>query len=136
MSAHILRVTFQAEFALGVVFGFGCGEIGIQRCLDVDNQLSLVRHVHDHVGANDLVVIGRVYLFDEIAVLDHAGQFDQPAQRDFPPLTAHFRTAQRFDEILRFLRQRFLAELHCFQLVPDTAVGLAARFFEIRNLFL
>jgi hypothetical protein len=76
-----------------------------------------------------------VHLLNEVAMLHHAREFDQSPQRDFTPLAAHLRPAQCLNQILRFLGQRLLADLHGLKLVPDAAVCLAARFLEIGNLF-
>jgi len=58
------------------------------------------------------------------------------AQRDLAPASAHFRAAQCLDEVLRFFRERALAQLHGFELLANTAVRFGARFFEFANLLL
>ena len=41
----------------------------------------------------------------EVAVIDHAGQFDQPAQGNLTPAAADFRAPQGIDEVLGLLSQ-------------------------------
>ncbi len=113
----------EPELALRVVFGLDRLEIGVQRCLDVDDQLALVGHAYDHVRANDLAFAGRVHLLLEVAMLDHACKLDESAQCDLTPATADFGAAKCLDQILRFLGQRFLAGLHDLELCPYAAVS-------------
>ena len=62
-------------------------EIRIQRCFYIHDQISAIRHVHNHVGANCSVIgAARVHLFAEVAVIDHARELDDAAQLHFAPL--------------------------------------------------
>ncbi len=127
-------MSLESELSLRVVLGFDCFQIGVQRRLDVHDEMSLVRHLDDHVRTNDLSVRHGVRLFDEVAMFHHAGQFHEAAQRDFAPPTAYFGSPQRLDEVLRFLRQRLLAVLHFLELVLDAAIGFAAGLFQFGDL--
>ena len=76
--ADIPRMPLQAELALVVVLRFDGLEVGVQRRLDVDNELPLIRHSHDQVGPEHAVLAARMDLLLEVAMLDHAGQLDEP----------------------------------------------------------
>ncbi len=127
-------MALQSELALLVILGLGRLEVGVERCLDVHDEMPVVGHLDDHVGTNDLAVADRVGLLDEVAVLDHAREFDEAPQRDLAPATAHLGSAQCLDQVLRFLRQGFLTVLHFLELAANAAVGLASRLFEFRDL--
>ena len=58
-------------------------------------------------------------LLGKVDVRGHAGQFDQPAQSDFAPLSAHIGPAQGGDQIARFARQQALAAGQRFHLRLD-----------------
>ena len=136
MVAHVARMPFQRQFVLCIVRSFDGFEVGVQRRFNVDHEFALVRHAHNHVGANRFFVAGGVHLFLKIAMLDHACQFDQPTQGNFTPAAANFRPPQRVHQIVCFLCQRFLIDLHRFKLGFDTAVGLAAGFLQGSDLCL
>ena len=77
-----------------------------------------------------------MHLLLEIAVLHHAGKFDQPAQRNFAPAAAYLRAPQRIDQVLGLLGELLLAQLHRLELHLDAAVGLAAGLLEFGDLLL
>ncbi len=134
--AKVTGMALEAELSVRVVGGLDGLEVGVQRRLHVDDEFAMIRHAHDHVGADDLVFAGGVHLLLEIAVLDHARQLDEPSQRDLAPAAADLGTPQGLDEILCLLCQRPLAKLHRLELRPDAAIGFAARPLELVDLFL
>ena len=93
MLTHIPSMASQGELPLSVVFCFDRLQVRIQRCFDIHDDIPLVGHSNDHVRANDLIVAYAVDLFLEVAVLNHPGQFDEAAQGNFTPATAHLRTS-------------------------------------------
>ena len=76
-------------------------QVGFERRLGVDRQHPVARHAHHHVRAPALGLL----LLDEVAVGHHAGQFDQPPQRDLAVRAAHVRARQRARQVLGFLPQ-------------------------------
>jgi hypothetical protein len=57
-------------------------------------------------------------------------------QGDFAPLATNFGAAQGFNEVMGFLGQRFLAELHRLELISDPAVCLTTRFLQFSDLLM
>mgnify|MGYP007059387652 CR=1 FL=1 len=75
-----------------------------------------------------------MHLFLEVAVLDHAGELHQAAQRDLSPASAHLGPPQCLDEVLRLLSQHLLVRLHGLELRANASIRLAAGLFQLRNL--
>ena len=123
----------QRDGAVLVGRRLGRGQVGIERRLDVDDDLPAVRHVDDHVGAQRAVLALHVHLLDEIAALDHAREFGEPPQRHLAPLAAHFGSAQRGDEVARLALQRDLAERDALERARS-APKLSARSFSMRAI--
>ena len=111
-------------------------EIGVERRLDVDDEIARLGQVNDHVGPNGAVLRRLMALGHEVAVLDHARELDEPAQRDLAPLAANLGPAQRAHEVARLGAQRLLARRERFELLADAAVRLAARLVELLHLAL
>ena len=111
-------------------------EIRVERRLDVDDEIARLGQVDDHVGPNGAVFRRLMALGHEVAVLDHAGELDEAAQRDLAPLAAHLGPAQRADEVARLGAQRVLARRERLELLADAAVRLAARLVELLHLAL
>ena len=82
---HGRGVAAQREGTLVVARRFGGRQVRVERRLDVDHELPAVGHVHDHVGTQRTVVALHVHLLDEVAVLDHAGEFGETLQASFRP---------------------------------------------------
>ena len=131
---HGLRVTLDGERAFLVARGFDRRQVGVERRLDVHDELPAVGHVHDHVGAQRALVALDVHLLEEVAVLDHAGEFREAAQRHLAPLPAHLRPAQRRDEVACLALQCLLAERHALDGAAERAEALGAFLLDARDL--
>jgi hypothetical protein len=70
----------------------------------------------------------------EIDVRGHAGQFDEPLQRDLAPLAADVGSAQRRHQIASLARQEGLAARQHFHLRFDGREGIDAIAFDVLNL--
>ncbi len=75
-----------------------------------------------------------MHLLDEVAVLDHAGEFGEAAQRHLAPLAAHLRPAQRRDEVARLALQRLLAERHALDGAAQRTEALGTLLLDARDL--
>ena len=71
-------------------------------------------------GPQRAVLGAHVHLLGEVAVLDHAGELGEPAQRELAPLTAHFGPAQRIHQ----LRVSFCSA--CCPTITDSIEALQA----------
>ena len=81
-------------------------QVGGERDLGVDDDLLAAGEAHDQVGAEHAVAVVTRRLLGEVAVLDHAGHLDHPAQLHLAPPAAGLRRPQRRDE-----RRGLLAQL-------------------------
>ncbi len=83
-----------------VVAGLGGLEVRRERDLRVDDDLLAACEVHHEVRAQRPLVVGapRVGLPGEVAVLDHAGQVDDPLELQLAPPAAHVGRAQGGDQ--------------------------------------
>ena len=111
-------------------------EIRVERRLDVDDEIARFGQVDHHVGPNGAGFRRLMALGHEVAMLDHAGELDEAAQRDLAPLAAHLRPAQRAHEVARLGAQGVLARRQRLELRADAAVRLAARLVELLQLAL
>src|SRR3954465_2778625 len=66
----------------------------IQWCLYIDNQVARVRHMNDEVGAERALVGCNSKLLGEVAGLRHAGELDEPTQRELTPAPPHLGPAK------------------------------------------
>ena len=82
--------------------------------------------LHDHVGTHAPLLADGRHLLLEIAVLQHAGQLDDPAQLDLPPAPAHGRRPQRGHQVAGGVAQLFLRRRDGLHLLADGAVGRPA----------
>ena len=127
---------FQVLAARLVVAGLNRAQVGIERRLHVHHDLAPVGHAHDHVGTHAAFLGVRVFLFVEVAVLDHAGQLGEALQRHLAPLAAHLGPAQRLHQIARLALQQLLGLDHGFEMLGERAVGLLALVFHQADLLL
>ena len=102
--------------ALGLVGRLGRGEIRLERRLHVNDDVAPFGHVHDEIRAHGARRARLMRLLGEVHACRHAGEFDQPPQRDLTPLAAHVGTAQSGDEIAGLARQQALAARERFDL--------------------
>ena len=129
-------MTHEFLFTALVVVLFNRAEIGIQRGFDIDHDLAAIGHADDHVRALPAFVGAHAFLFVEVAVFHHAGQFGQPLEGHLAPLAANLGAAQGVDQIAGFVAQVGLRAGHVFQMAVQGAIGLAALLFHAPDLLL
>jgi hypothetical protein len=138
--AHTLpdlaRMPLQGRFTRRIVGRLHRGEVRIQRRLDVDDQLPALGQVHDHVGAQRAIRRRGMRLLGEVAVLHHAGEFDEAPQRHFAPLAAHLRAAQGGDEVTGLGAECLLTEADGLQQAADAAECLVTFLLDLGDLAL
>jgi len=117
-------VALQVVSTFGLVRALHRGQVGIERGLGVHHDLAPFRHAHDHVRTLRALAGLQGFLFDEVAVLDHAGQFHQAAQGQFTPLAAHLRTAQCLHQVAGFVLQLPVRFRHGFEVPGQGAMRL------------
>ena len=64
-------------------------QVGIQRRFHVNHDLPPIGHVNHEIRPDRALAGILVALCDEVAVLDHSGELDEPPQRDLTPLAPH-----------------------------------------------
>jgi len=77
-------------FALNVVGGVDCIQIGRHWCFCIDDDLLGVGKTDDHVGAGSVAIAGDVFLLFVHDVFSHAGEFDDALELELTPVAAHF----------------------------------------------
>src|SRR5690606_33555647 len=70
----------------------------------------------------------------EVAVLDHPGKLDETTERHLAPLSAHFRSAQRVDEIASLGTQLGVTQCHRLELRLKRALRFAPGLLELLQL--
>ncbi len=135
MVAHLARVMGETHALRGFVGGFDRFEVRGDRRLGVDDDIPLAGQLDDEVGAQ-LALLGRaVLLLQEIAVIEHAGHFDDALQLQFAPATAHGRLPQGFDEVRGLVAQHGQVRFdEAFQLLVEGRVGRDARSLDVAEL--
>ena len=106
----------------------------VERNFRIDDDRAITRQTHDQVGTNATLFRCDCFLFDEVAVLQHARELDDAAQLNLAPTTANVRHAQRFDEVSRFrleLQVRLRERLH---LLAQLRIRADAVLFELADL--
>ena len=93
---------FEMFFTHLVIIGLHGIEVGIQRGFNINHDLTLIRHANNHVWTQATLIGVDMFLFEEITVLDHAGEFGKSFQGHFTPLPTHLRAAQGRNKITRF----------------------------------
>ena len=91
----------------------------VERDLGVDDHLAAAGHVHDHVGTQATLVGRGRHLLVEVAVLEHAGHLDHPAQLHLPPAAPRLRRAERRHQIAGLLLQLLVAEVELRHLLAQ-----------------
>ena len=98
MVAHVAGVGGEPRGGDVGVVGLRGVEEGRQRHLGVDDDLLAAGDVDHEVGPLDAVAGDRADLGVEVAVLEHAGQLDDPPQLHLAPRAARLRCPERLDE--------------------------------------
>jgi len=135
--AQLAGMVEQFQFGGGGLtlgFQFSGAEIGIQRGFGVDGDALAARQPDDQIRTQSAAIALHAGLLGEIAVLQHAGQFDHPLELDFPPTTAHRRLPQGLHQAGGFpmqLRQVVLEQ--GFELLVQGAVGIDAGLFHLTD---
>ena len=133
MRAHLVSMPAQMLAPLGLVAGsIHGGQVGLKRHLGIHHHLMTIGQVHDQVGPQPAVVQG--FLLHEIAVFDHAGQFDHALELDFAPAAAHRRGTQRAHQVPRLLRQLVLRARQSGDQRVQPTVGLAALLLDLTDV--
>ena len=134
MRLELLRVAFEGQLTAVIAWRFECLKISVERCLDINDEIPPVRHVHHQIRPQRAVRSCNVLLFGEVAVLGHAGQLHHAAQCDLTPAAAHFRAAQCGDERARFTLQLCVSAGQGFNLRAQACIGVAALALECLRL--
>ncbi len=74
------------------------------------------------------------FLFDEVAILQHAREFDHAAQLNLTPASAHMRSTQRSNQISSFGLQLHLRSGQRLHLFAQLGISAGARLFHFANL--
>ena len=113
VGANLIRVFAQLERARCVVRAFHRLEISLQRHFRIDDDILVARQLDYDVGPEAATLGGLHFLLEEVAMLDHSGDFDDALQLNLAPSTAHCGRAQRIEELvgLRTEAAQLLAEL-------------------------
>src|SRR6185437_15868218 len=130
------RMLLQRLLPAFVGGSLACLEIGVERCLHIDDEIARIRHVHDEIRPERSILTEEVQLLREIAVLAESGELHQPPQRELTPASAHFRTSQRGDEVARFPLQLSLSARERFDLRAQRGIGLLSLALERVRLLL
>jgi hypothetical protein len=112
------------------------GQVGIQRCLGINNNVAAIGQADDHVRAQAPGIGVHRFLFAEVAVFDHPGKFGQPLECHFTPLSAYLGTAQGLDQIAGLVLQQTVGLGEHLQLAGQGTLGLAAFGFHAAHLLL
>ena len=99
MCAHEPRVIFQTLKPNGVVRSRNRFIESFEGHLRVNDDGAISRQAHNDVGANAAIFICDGFLFGEVAVLDHPGEFHDATQLNLAPTAAHVRSSERFDQV-------------------------------------
>jgi len=98
-AADLLGVALEVA-AAGVVVGGGGGvEEGVETGFAVDDDVALAGEIDDQVGLQSALLGVDAFLFDEVAAVGEAGEFDEAAQGDFAPLAANGWTGKSGHEL-------------------------------------
>ena len=106
----------------------------VKRNFRIDDDRAIARQAHDHVRTNAAVFGRNCFLFDEVAILKHAGHFDDAPQLNLAPATANVRRAQSFDEISGFRLKLQMRLRERFHLLAQLGVRADAVLFELADL--
>src|SRR5271156_3398530 len=113
-------------------FGLHSRQIGVERYLRIDRDLTAVRELYDHIRPADAVA-EQSFLLNEIAVFYHAGELDGAPQLQLPPTTTLRRAAKRIFQLIGGLLQIFLRRGEPLNLSADALVGADAIFLQLLN---
>ncbi len=150
----LFRMNHQLFYSFIFRWCFQGFQVGEEGCLGIDNDLSFVREPHDHVRPQATILRVFGFLFVEITVLHHAGQFSNSSQGKLSPPSSHLGGSERLDQIgglfvelllrghegLDLLRQAAVSLLSAPLHLLDVLVELMQRFshglHELFHLFL
>ena len=87
VGTYLTSVIRKVAVAFSLVLALDSFELGLKGVLRVDEHLTLIRQANSEVRT--LVRFSEQgFLFGEVAVLEHASQFDHPTQLHFAPAAA------------------------------------------------
>ena len=134
MIAHLASVLGETDVAAELVGRFESREIRRERGLRVDHDLFAARQIDDDVGAVAALVVVEGELLFEVAIFQHAGEFEYSLQLQLAPAAAGLRLAQGLHQISSFGLQGFLGVEQGSDLGCQRAVSCGARLLQILNL--
>ena len=137
MLADLTRVVFCAFFACRFVDGFVGVEIGLEGDLGIDYDMLATGQVHDEIrpqSATLAVAAGDGNLLAEIAVLEHAGHFDNTLELHFAPAAPHARRTQRRDEVAGLIVKPVMGFADGFELGDERTVVAVPLLLDLREL--
>ena len=132
---NVLGVAPQRGGAHFVRRRFHGHEVGVERGLDVHDDVEAFREVHDHVRAQGAILARDVDLLLEVAMRRHACELHEPAQCDLAPLPPNLRLAEGLHEVPRFLLQRGLGRPHVREMLPQAAEVPLPLHFDLAQRF-
>ncbi len=129
--AHLPGVVDEAALAGGLVRRLARLEEALQRHLGVDDHGLAAGQADDQVGADPGPVRSDgPHLLLEVAVADHAGDLDDPAELQLAPAAPHGRRPQGGDEVGRLRAQVALGQRERLDLGQHGGVGLGPGHLE------
>lgn len=115
-----------AEFFAAQEVGVGLlgVEVGVEGAFGVDNDLAVAGEADDEVGTEASVGGGGGGggLLEEVAVFEHAGEFDDALELDFAPASADLGGAEGLDEAGGFAVEFLLGGGECAELFGEPGV--------------
>ena len=130
---HLRRVVAQARVPDVRVGGLDRIEVRHQRRLRVHDHAPAAGQRDDQVGAEHRGIRGNRLLDFEVAVLFHAGQFDDAPQLDFAPSATHLGRAQGLHELPRLRLEPLLPIGQARQLCRQLPAFLLPGRFHARE---
>ena len=102
MRAHQTRMIFQSRAANLVVCRGNRFVESIERYFRVNHDRAVAGKTDDHVRPDAAVFSRDCFLFEKVAILQHARQFDDAPQLNLAPTPANVRRAQGFNQVSGF----------------------------------
>jgi hypothetical protein len=134
VGSDLVGVIFEKAKTIGFVLGFDGAEIGFEGDFGIDHNEALIGETDDEIGA----LIGfteESFLFGEITVFEHAGEFDNAAKLDFTPAAALDGRAEGGFELVGGLADAFLELGESLDLGSNFRIGAGASAFNGLHLF-
>ena len=98
-------------------------EITAQDGFRIYDDLASSGQLNHHVRPELSIIGGDRFLFAEVTMRDHAGQFRHSFERNLAPATSNSRRSQRVDEVARFLLQPLLRFREGLEMLVESSIG-------------